>query len=830
MERIDYNPPRTLKLFLRDYQPGRMFYDWIIGPVGPLSADSEFLTPQGWKRMDAYAPGDMIAQWEPASDGDPSAGALRFVEPQDYIVTPATTLRRFRNKHSLSMVLSDCHRLVFYDAQGELREAPAGYVAGTPGKRLIPVAFVPQDRPGTGWSEAVLRLAVAINADGHFPAMCVGSTAAYDVCHVVLRKERKKTRLRELLRACGVTFSETTYPQRPTETRFVFKSPYVGKTFEGRWWDASALELEIILNELPHWDGLFETADTRFSTTNKASADFIQYAAHACGGRATIKTYVDPRNLSWASLYTVHITPRGSRKAAVRISNLTQIDEVPAEDGKQYCFRTASSYFVARHDGRIFITGNSGKTTGIFFKLVRMARLQAKGPDGIRRTRAVVVRNTMPQLKDTTLVSWNYWFKDGQAGTWIATDKRFILRFGDVECEVLFRPLDTEEDVQRVLSLEVTFAIIDEFVQIPKKIIEALAARCGRYPSAKDGGATNWGMWGSSNPDTEDNWWYEYLHGEHCMQVPPERIDEPELMQTLRQDALDRGRTISAVYFKQPSGYAENAENVENLPGKRGYYDQQAEGKSQAWVKQFIESEWGYSISGKPVIHTFDASRHIAKTRLKYDQRLPLVFGLDPGLGGSAVIFGQLHLNGEMHTLGELVQIGYGAKRLITERIIPYIRARFPQALDDDGAGVICAPDPAAAIRGQRDEIPIVNEFKRYFPISIESNNRLPKRVDAIDYFFTRNIELGPAILIDGQECPMLVRALKGGWRWEMDPKRDNVTKTAEPEKNQYSHPGDAFGYLCRYFHRRGEADRRYGDFPGGFVPPRTFGGMYHLT
>ena len=55
----------------------------------------------------------------------------------------------------------------------------------------------------------------------------------------------------------------------------------------------------------------------------------------------------------------------------------------------------------------------SGKTTGLFFKLCYLASMQAKSPvDGVRRSRAVIVRNTAPQLRDTTLSSWNYWFKD----------------------------------------------------------------------------------------------------------------------------------------------------------------------------------------------------------------------------------------------------------------------------------------------------------------------------------------------------------------------------------------------------------------------------------
>ena len=440
----------------------------------------------------------------------------------------------------------------------------------------------------------------------------------------------------------------------------------------------------------------------------------------------------------------------------------------------------------------------SGKTTGIFFKLVYMAKQQAPSPvDGIRRSRAVIVRNTLPQLRDTTLSSWNYWFKDGQAGVWRATENKFILKYDDVECEVLFRPLDTADDVARVLSLEVTFAIIDEFVQIPREIVDALSARLGRYPSAKDGGATNWGMWGSSNPETEDNWWYEYLHA-----------NLPE----------------NANYFLQPSGLSENAENIENLPGGAAYYTNQAKGKSEAWIKQFLEAEWGYSIAGKPVVPTFKSDLHLAKSPLLANPNLPIIVGLDPGIGGSALIFGQEDLDGRLLVLGECVQQGYGAARLINEVMKPYLVRRGWRESE-----IIIAPDPAAANRSQSNERTVVDEFKKYYQVKIETNNRLAMRLNAIEHFSTRLALQGPALIIDPKECPILVRALKGGWRYVMDTKRDTV-KGAEPEKNQYSHPGDAFGYLCRYFHRQTEREMRYsGVGTKKFTPPRAFGSAYHF-
>jgi hypothetical protein len=417
----------------------------------------------------------------------------------------------------------------------------------------------------------------------------------------------------------------------------------------------------------------------------------------------------------------------------------------------------------------------SGKTTGIFFKLVYMASLQAKSPiDGIRRSRAVVVRNTGPQLSDTTLVSWNYWFKNGQAGEWKATPKTFVLRFGDVECEVLFRALDTEDDVSKVLSLEVTFAILDEFVEINQKIIEGLSARCGRYPPTKDGGATNWGMWGSSNPGNEDVWWYDYLY---------ER------------------RPGNVTLYEQPSGLSPDAENVENLPGGVGYYTSLMDGKSEHWISQYIKVLWGFSLAGTPVVTTYNSSLHVAQNPLKANPLLPLVIGMDPGLIGSALLIGQMDLFGRLTVLDELIQRDYGATRIINDRLKPLLRAKYRDF------EVILAPDPAAAQRTQTDEQSVVDVFRKAkfrveFP---DFNNRLAPRLEAIEYFTTRITGNGPALLI-APHVRGLQRALQGGWRYKII---KDVQQRDAPEKNSHSHVGDGFSYLCRYFQHNVARDAR---------------------
>lgn len=185
------------------------------------------------------------------------------------------------------------------------------------------------------------------------------------------------------------------------------------------------------------------------------------------------------------------------------------------------------------------------------------------------------------------------------------------------------------------------------------------------------------------------------------------------------------------------------------------------------------------------------------------------------------MIIGQEDLDGRLIVLGEIVAQGYGADRFDGELLRPYLRRHFPLL---DPREFLIAPDPAAGKRGDTDEKTVVDTLKKRYKVAIETNNRLPLRLDAIEHFTTRLVLGKPALLVDEQMCPVLSRALKGGWRYALD-KNEVLKGKGEPEKNAFSHSGDSFGYLCRYFHRQNLKDARYmraGVKP--FVPPRTFG------
>jgi hypothetical protein len=222
-----------------------------------------------------------------------------------------------------------------------------------------------------------------------------------------------------------------------------------------------------------------------------------------------------------------------------------------------------------------------------------------------------------------------------------------------------------------------------------------------------------------------------------------------------------------------------------------------AKNHTETWIKQFIDAEWGFSIAGKPVVQSFNRKVHLSKSRLRFDPLIPLIAGFDPGLTGGAMIFGQQDIDGHLRVLGEIITSGVGARRFITEKLQPYAARNFPGLML---SRFIIAPDPAAANRGGTDERTIVDVLKTFYQVAIESNNRLPLRLDAIDFFATKLVMGVPGLLVDETACPVLARALKGGWRYKLD--KNEAVAGVNPEKNSYSHPGDAFGYLCRYFHK----------------------------
>ena len=327
----------------------------------------------------------------------------------------------------------------------------------------------------------------------------------------------------------------------------------------------------------------------------------------------------------------------------------------------------------------------STKTTAGIMKIAVEAQRMAKCKDGIRRSRAIWIRNTNEQLRDTSIPEFLKWFPDGEAGVHIRTEKKFILKFGDVECEVLFRGLDDANDVRRLLSLQASFGILDEFREIHQDIFQALQGRISRYPDKSmngvgccdDNGKPIDKIWGMSNPPDMETKWEEYLS------------DPPN----------------NAEVFFQPSGLSAEADWLMYL--KDGYYDVLAEGKSEDWIDVYINAKFGKSLSGQPVFRSFSPDFHIAKSPLKpiLNGLRPILVGLDFGLTPTATI-GQLDVRGRLMIMSAIPSEGMGVLRFIQTKLKPHLAEKFP------GAPVLVIGDPAGVIRSQTDESTVYDILK----------------------------------------------------------------------------------------------------------------------
>lgn len=223
----------------------------------------------------------------------------------------------------------------------------------------------------------------------------------------------------------------------------------------------------------------------------------------------------------------------------------------------------------------------SGTSSASIMKMLAISMEQHKNPDtGLRHTRWCVVRNTFPDLKNTTVKTWLDWLPEEQYGRFYwDRPYRHLIRVGDMDMEVYFIALDSPDDVRKMRSFEVTGFWFNELEFIEKEIVDEAESRTGRYPAVKDGGAKWDGVIADMNAPREDHW-IPLMMGE----VPlPDNWTEEERLSYRKPDNWG--------YFVQPPamleerdgsgqlvGYKMNplAENIRWL--KPGYYEEKIKG------------------------------------------------------------------------------------------------------------------------------------------------------------------------------------------------------------------------------------------------------------
>ncbi len=410
----------------------------------------------------------------------------------------------------------------------------------------------------------------------------------------------------------------------------------------------------------------------------------------------------------------------------------------------------------------------SGKSTVCIMEVFRRCAEMPRCKDGFRRSRWCIVRNTNAQLKTTTFATWKQWFPPGTAGAWKESEKTFYINIGDIRAEILFLPLDTPDDAQRLLSLELTGVFFNEAREIASELIIAAFSRLGRYPSKGmlPKNTTYWyGLIMDTNPPSRDSFLYQKFEEE-----------KPEGWEV----------------FSQPGGLDPEAENKENLPAT--YYEDMMNGATEDWINVHVHGQYGRSLVGRPVYEkSFIRDFHVAKSVLQPANAggSTLLIGMDFGRTPAAVL-GQRDWRTRLNVLDALYVENIGLERFLNNHLKPLLREKFPYN------SYLIIGDPAGSAKSQLNEENAFDIIKKCGLQGVPAvTNDVDRRIQAVESLLNQQIDGGPLFLFSPEETSpgmkFLIGAMDGGYKYKR--KTDGSFETT-PMKDKWSHISDATQYL----------------------------------
>lgn len=445
----------------------------------------------------------------------------------------------------------------------------------------------------------------------------------------------------------------------------------------------------------------------------------------------------------------------------------------------------------------------SGKTRDVIMRMISHCSEQpAQKRDGKRRSRWLVVRQTYPELKTTTIAAFLEMFPDSPKGdgfgymSW-SPPFTYHFRHGDVEADFIFLALEKEDDVKKLRSLEVTGIYFNELQYIPLQMFTEGLSRTGRYPSVKDGGCAWAGVIADMNAP-EALHWMPIMFG---LTPVPDFFTEDQVRM--------HQRPADWVLFQQPpalledidaegkvTGYKVNpqAENLRWLRNAGEYYAKKVSGNSKSWIDANLLNRPAAIMKGRAVYPTFSADRHVSRSPLTFSEDLDLYIGLDFGITPAAVIG---HYNrGRVFVLKEMY-----AEDIGSDTFAPLIKAEILRCYPRmDPARIRIFGDPGGDIRVQTDATTAFQIFRKNGLMiqKAPGANRMAGpmgRKDLIERILNRQVDGHQALMID-PSCRMLTSGMQGGYQFKDVASPTGIYKSDSIVKNQYSHVCEAFQYM----------------------------------
>lgn len=310
-----------------------------------LTGDHEVLTLNGWTRLDEWNGGEIAVY-------NASTEMVSFQKSRALVFDYDGLMYEYDDKRCAQKSTPD-HKMLFkprYDQPWTVDT-----VEEMAKKRPI-IPFTGYRVGPTNPDHSKLKVLIMVQADGCF---CADGTVKLG-----FTKLRKVERCKKLLREAGLIFSYIVYENNPKPRhQFVIAARNVpiwlrlfqNKTF-GTWLFYESPD--IFFEELQYWDGYKSATNSiQYVTCNKQNADIVQAFAHITGRACSIRIRDrSDEHPNWNTSYVLDIwlTPKNQHEIKVK-------PVCEPYKGKVYCAETTTGFFLVRREGRVWITGNSGR-------------------------------------------------------------------------------------------------------------------------------------------------------------------------------------------------------------------------------------------------------------------------------------------------------------------------------------------------------------------------------------------------------------------------------------------------------------------------------------
>lgn len=433
----------------------------------------------------------------------------------------------------------------------------------------------------------------------------------------------------------------------------------------------------------------------------------------------------------------------------------------------------------------------SGKTTAATWELCYYLPWMMFKDLGIKKTKWVVIRNTHPELRDTSQRTLFDWFDWGHHRVQV---NDYQLDYPDgPEVEILFRSCDRPDQVKKFRSLELTGYWIDESIEVGATVKHMLKNRIGRYPPKCP---VKYGIETTNPPDIEHDTYNQFKWMTH---VPGPLQSSPPLK---RHEG-----------FWQPP-----RENEANL--RKNYYDDMIDDYRDVpdWIEMYVEGKPGILVKGKLIFHKFQKRYHVAEEPLIWSKGA-LYRGWDNSGNQPACVVLQEPSAQQFQVLKEFFSDKMGIVDF-TSMVVAECNILYPNAEYVDFG------DPAGANKySQR-----AGGFTSNQQLMSESCgvNVLPSEQnwDARQQCVERALGRIDGLLFD-QSCMKLINGFMGGYHFP-EIGTSGLFKDM-PEKNKYSHVHDALQYvLLKMARSTGSHRKRHAEdaFRDEWIKRRTVPGV----